>query len=125
LLDVDRFKDVNDRYGHLCGDNVLQRIAALLGRHGRRENCTARYGGDEFAIVLAETALSGAMIFAERVRGAVEHEEIRVGDERVAVTVSVGVAEWSPQMGNPDDLIALADTALYRAKNGGRNRVSR
>jgi diguanylate cyclase (GGDEF)-like protein len=125
LLDVDRFKEVNDRHGHLCGDNVLQRIAALLGRHGRRENCTARYGGDEFAIVLAETALAGAMIFAERVRGAVEHEEIRVGDERVGVTVSVGVAEWSPQMGNPDDLIALADTALYRAKNGGRNRVSR
>ena len=125
LLDVDRFKEVNDRYGHLCGDLVLRRIAALLSRHGRRENCTARYGGDEFAIVLAETALSGAMIFAERVRGAVEHEEIRVDDERIEVTVSVGVAEWSPQMGNPEDLIALADTALYRAKNGGRNRVGR
>ena len=125
LLDVDRFKEVNDRHGHLCGDLVLQRIAALLGRHGRRENCTARYGGDEFAIVLAETALSGAMIFAERVRGAVEHEEIRVGEERVAVTVSAGVAEWSPQMGSPEDLIALADTALYRAKNAGRNRVAR
>ena len=125
LLDVDRFKEVNDRHGHLCGDLVLQRIAALLSRHGRRENCTARYGDDEFAILLAETALSGAMIFAERVRGAVEHEEIRLGDERVGVTVSVGVAEWSPQTDNPDDLIALADTALYRAKNGGRNRVSR
>ena len=125
LLDVDRFKQVNDRHGHPCGDLVLQRIAALLSRHGRRENCIARYGGDEFAIVLAETALSGAMIFAERVRGAVEHEEIRSGDDRVEVTVSVGVAEWSPQMGNPEDLIALADTALYRAKNAGRNRVAR
>jgi diguanylate cyclase (GGDEF)-like protein len=125
LLDVDRFKEVNDRYGHLVGDQVLQRVAALVGRHGRRENTAARYGGDEFAVLLAETALAGAMIFAERVRGAVEHEEIRVGNERVRVTISVGVAEWAPQITSVENLIALADTALYRAKNGGRNRVSR
>jgi diguanylate cyclase (GGDEF)-like protein len=125
LLDVDRFKEVNDRHGHLCGDQVLQRVAALLGRHGRRENTAARYGGDEFAVLLAETALPGAMIFGERLRGAVEHEEIRVGEESIPVTVSVGVAEWTPQIASAEDLIALADTALYRAKNGGRNRVSR
>jgi diguanylate cyclase (GGDEF)-like protein len=125
LLDVDRFKEVNDRHGHLCGDQVLQRVAALLGRHGRRENTAARCGGDEFAVLLAETALPGAMIFGERLRGAVEHEEIRVGEESIPVTVSVGVAEWTPQIASAEDLIALADTALYRAKNGGRNRVSR
>jgi two-component system cell cycle response regulator len=125
LLDVDHFKVVNDRHGHLGGDAVLKRIAALLNEHGRRENCTARYGGDEFAVLLAETPLAGAMIFAERVRGAVENDEIALGDRLVRVTVSVGVAEWSPQMAHPDDLIALADTALYRAKNAGRNRVGR
>jgi two-component system, cell cycle response regulator len=125
LLDVDHFKAVNDRHGHLAGDAVLKRIAALLNEHGRRENCTARYGGDEFAVVLAETPLAGAMIFAERARGAVEQEEIPFGEQRIAVTVSVGVAEWTPQMMQPEDLIALADTALYRAKNGGRNRVGR
>jgi diguanylate cyclase (GGDEF)-like protein len=125
LADVDRFKEVNDRHGHLGGDQVLRRVAALLGRHGRRENTAARYGGDEFAVLLAETALPGAMIFAERLRGAVEQEEIRAGEERIQVTVSVGVAEWTPQIASAEDLIALADTALYRAKNGGRNRVSR
>jgi diguanylate cyclase (GGDEF)-like protein len=125
LLDVDHFKGVNDRLGHLAGDNVLKRIAALLNEHGRRENCTARYGGDEFAVLLAETPLAGAMIFAERVRAAVEQDEIAAGDQRVAVTVSIGVAEWTPQMTQPEDLIALADTALYRAKNAGRNRVGR
>jgi diguanylate cyclase (GGDEF)-like protein len=125
LLDVDRFKEVNDRHGHLCGDLVLKHVAALLNQHGRRENCTARYGGDEFAVLLAETPLSGAMIFAERVRGAVEAEEIRAEDRRIEVTVSVGVAEWNPQMRAAEDLIALAETALYRAKSGGRNRVGR
>lgn len=124
LLDVDRFKEVNDQHGHLCGDLVLQRIAALLARHGRRENCTARYGGDEFAIVLAETGLGGAIVFAERIRGAVEHEELQVGGTRIEVTLSIGVAEWRPELRQPEDLIALADAALYRAKNDGRNRVS-
>ena len=125
LLDIDQFKGVNDRHGHLAGDTVLKRIAALLNKHGRRENCTARYGGDEFAVLLAETTLAGAMIFAERVRGAVEAEEIAFGEERVHVTVSAGVAEWTRAMSGPEDLIALADTALYRAKNAGRNRVGR
>jgi two-component system cell cycle response regulator len=125
LLDIDHFKGVNDRLGHLAGDAVLKRVAALLNEHGRRENCTARYGGDEFAVLLAETALAGAMIFAERVRGAVEHDEIPIAGQRISVTVSIGVAEWTPQMMQPEDLIALADTALYRAKNAGRNRVGR
>jgi two-component system cell cycle response regulator len=125
LVDIDHFKGVNDRHGHLAGDAVLKRIAALLNEHGRRENCTARYGGDEFAVLLAETTLAGAMIFAERVRGAVEAEEIAFGDERIHVTVSAGVAEWTRAMSGPEDLIALADTALYRAKNAGRNRVGR
>ena len=124
LIDIDRFKDVNDQHGHVCGDLVLQRIAALLSRLGRRENCTARYGGDEFAIVLAETSLDGALIFGERVRCAVECEEIAAGNARVAVTTSVGAAEWAPAMQRPEDLIALADAALYEAKHAGRNRVA-
>ena len=124
LVDVDRFKEVNDQHGHLCGDLVLQRIAALLSRHGRRENCTARFGGDEFAIVLAETPLAGAAVFAERIRGAVESEQIQVGGVPIELTISVGVAEWTSEMRQPEDLIAMADAALYRAKHAGRNRVA-
>jgi diguanylate cyclase (GGDEF)-like protein len=124
LADVDRFKDINDRHGHLAGDRVLQHIAALLARQGRRENCTARFGGDEFAIVLAETALAGGCIFAERVRAAVEAETIQAGNARIEVTISVGVAEWTPSMRRPEDVIAVADAALYQAKNAGRNRVA-
>ena len=123
LADVDRFKEINDRHGHLCGDRVLQQIAALLARQGRRENCTARYGGDEFAIVLAETRLAGALVFAERVRAAIECEVIQGESGPVEVTISIGVAEWTPSMRRPEDLIAMADAALYRAKHGGRNRV--
>jgi diguanylate cyclase (GGDEF)-like protein len=124
LIDVDRFKQVNDGHGHLAGDLVLQYIAALLSRHGRRENCVARYGGDEFAILLAETPLAGALVFGERLRGAVESEEIRGDGARIEVTISVGAAEWSPQLRQPEELIARADAALYRAKDAGRNRVA-
>jgi diguanylate cyclase (GGDEF)-like protein len=102
---------------------VLQHIAALLARQGRRENCTARYGGDEFAIVLAETPLAGGLVFAERVRAALESEAIRAGDACIELTISIGVAEWTPLMRRPEDLIAVADAALYRAKHAGRNRV--
>jgi diguanylate cyclase (GGDEF)-like protein len=124
LLDIDRFKNVNDQHGHLCGDLVLQRVAALLARQGRRENCTARFGGDEFAILLAETRLDGALVFGERVRGAVECEVVEAGGVRIEVTISVGAAEWAPTMQHSDDLIAVADTALYQAKHAGRNRVA-
>jgi len=124
LIDIDHFKEVNDQHGHLCGDLVLRRIAALLARQGRRENCTARFGGDEFAIVLAETRLGGALVFGERVRGAVECEEIEAGGVRIEVTVSVGAAEWALTMQQSEDLIAVADAALYQAKDAGRNRVA-
>ena len=124
LADVDRFKEINDRYGHLCGDRVLQQIALLLAGQGRRENCTARYGGDEFAIVLAETPLAGGLVFAERVRAAIESEAIRAGDASIEITISIGVAEWQPRMRRPEDLIAVADSALYQAKHAGRNRVT-
>ena len=107
-----------------CGDRALQHIALLLARQGRRENCTARFGGDEFAIVLAETPLAGALVFAERVRAAIEAEAICVGDASIELTISIGAAEWLRSMRRPEDLIAVADAALYRAKDAGRNRVA-
>lgn len=124
LADIDRFKEINDRYGHLCGDRVLQHIAVLLARQGRRENCTARYGGDEFAIVLAETPVAGALVFAERVRAAIEAESFGTGAARIEITMSIGVAEWTASMRRPEDVIAVADAALYRAKHAGRNRIA-
>jgi len=106
------------------GDHVLQRIAALMAQQARREDCVARYGGDEFAIVMPETDRGGALVFGERLRGAVEQEEIRAGETRIEVTISVGVAEWSPNMTRPEDLIAAGDVSLYEAKHAGRNRVA-
>jgi len=124
LIDVDRFKEINDQHGHLGGDHVLQRIAAQLAQQARREDCVARYGGDEFAIVMPETDRGGALVFGERLRGAVELDGIRFGEATVQVTISVGVAEWSPNMTRPEDLIAAADVSLYEAKHAGRNRVA-
>jgi diguanylate cyclase (GGDEF)-like protein len=118
LLDVDRFKEVNDRHGHLCGDLVLRRIAALLSRHGRRENCTARYGGDEFAIVLAP-GMTGDQVAqaAETYRSALI-EPIAVGDLRVTVGGSVGIATTVDQGMDVLGLLALADLDMYRIKRG-------
>jgi diguanylate cyclase (GGDEF)-like protein len=123
FLDLDRFKDVNDTYGHVTGDEVLAGFADLLRRFGRRGDLAARIGGEEFAVLLPHTTKANAMIVAERIRRAVE--ETPFGRARVAVTVSIGVAEL-PEEGEMQEssFVELADGALYRAKAGGRNRVS-
>ncbi len=120
LLDVDRFKDVNDRFGHRAGDETLRDIARLLLKHSRSFSVVTRYGGDEFAIILANTSTAGALTYAERVRSVVEQHTFQHG----AATVSLGVASVPKEGGAVDDLIVAADGALYDAKGLGRNRVS-
>jgi diguanylate cyclase (GGDEF)-like protein len=124
LLDIDAFKHINDAGGHVYGDFVLREIASLIARQARRTDCLARYGGDEFAVVLTETTRAGAEIFAERLRGHTELTRFTLDDKSFAVTVSIGVAFWQPEIGTPEALLKAADVALYAAKSAGRNRVA-
>ncbi len=124
MIDLDRFKRINDTYGHLVGDRVLQQLGDLLRRQVRTVDAVARYGGEEFVVLLPETDTEGAVVFAERIRQAVEEYDFSDGNESVRVTVSIGVAATpASEVVDPKMLLGKADEALYRAKNGGRNLV--
>jgi diguanylate cyclase (GGDEF)-like protein len=125
MIDIDLFKTFNDTYGHVAGDAVLQQIAmALSSCATRTEDIFARYGGEEFVAVLPDTDLHGAVIVAERMREAVGGLSIvHSGTVLDSVTISAGVASLVPHDANAAHLVEVADAALYRAKNGGRNRV--
>ncbi|MDF2493824.1 GGDEF domain-containing protein [Sphingomonas sp.] len=123
LLDVDHFKQINDRHGHQTGDLALRQVAQVVMDHVRPSDFVFRYGGEEFLIVLNETRAAQAHVIAERIRGALEQTRIDAGGEdALAITASMGVAEHH---GHPDQarLIKDADAALYRAKGNGRNRI--
>jgi len=122
LFDVDRFKKINDDYGHLAGDRVLQGIAALASKQVRRDELIARYGGEEFAVVLPETAAPAAAQFCERIRAAIENEGFDYDGESLRVTISLGAATLVPPE-SLESLVSRADANLYRAKQGGRNCV--
>jgi diguanylate cyclase (GGDEF)-like protein/PAS domain S-box-containing protein len=119
MLDVDFFKIFNDTFGHPAGDELLQTVARLLEEEARATDMVARYGGEEFAIILPDTEREGAFMLAERFRRAVEAMPWRTR----ATTVSIGVASFVPSLATSSELLTMADTALYRAKHEGRNRV--
>ena len=119
ILDIDYFKQINDRFGHLAGDQVLIGIARFLRQQVRKSDFVARYGGEEFIILLPETGLEGARRFAERLRLAIAELDF---EEIPTPSVSIGVAV-SREDDTPDRLLHRADEALYAAKRGGRNRV--
>src|SRR5688572_4151016 len=120
MADVDHFKQYNDTFGHPQGDEVLKKVASILKDCTRNVDCVARYGGEEFAALLPETDMSGAMEVAERMRARVEAAEF----PGRRVTLSIGVAEFPKHAPTPKDVIAVADSALYVAKRGGRNQVA-
>ncbi len=125
LIDVDHFKQINDSLGHLAGDHLLRHLADILAKNTRREDCAARYGGDEFAVVMTETPLAGARVFAERLRSGAALLDYRDADREVCVTLSIGVAEVGPGQDSPERLIEAADRRLYEgAKSAGRDRVA-
>lgn len=123
MLDVDRFKTVNDTYGHHAGDAVLRGVAHVVRAAVRRHDLCARFGGEEFCIVCPETPLDGAAILAERVRSALQSTPIDIGTQSLNVTASIGVSTRIDTDTSPDDLISRADTMLYRGKESGRNQV--
>lgn len=119
LIDIDHFKAINDAHGHPAGDGVIRTVAQLLINQSRAYTVVARYGGDEFAIVLPSTPKAGATGYAERMMRIVRSYPFATGP----VTLSIGIATLPGDADNRDDLIAAADRSLYRAKQEGRNRV--
>jgi diguanylate cyclase (GGDEF)-like protein len=124
ILDIDHFKQVNDAYGHLQGDSVLQKVALLFQKELRAYDTAARYGGDEFIAVLPDATLEEAAFVANRVRTSIQANRFSGPLSKLSLTVSIGVAWFSsPGCTSVDSFIKLADDALYRAKVNGRNRV--
>jgi diguanylate cyclase (GGDEF)-like protein/PAS domain S-box-containing protein len=120
LLDVDRFKSLNDAYGHPVGDRILQELAATLVDTARKGDFVARYGGEEFAVLMPRTSIERAKQLAERIRKAVRNRRWSHG----AITISIGCASVDFDVATPADLVKRADRALYRSKNNGRDQVS-
>ncbi len=123
MTDIDHFKLVNDTYGHLFGDIVLQGVAEELRGYARRSDIVARYGGEEFAVLLTDTPLSAGTFVAERLRASVENRRFEVHDQLVTVTASFGLACTENIVGEvtPEALIDAADRALFASKDAGRN----
>jgi diguanylate cyclase (GGDEF)-like protein len=124
FLDLDKFKDVNDQFGHEAGNEVLRAVAGEIRNAVRASDVAARYGGDEFVVILTRTDLQGGARVAEALRAGIEGIGRRLGYPPGLVTVSIGLAEFDPRQPSEGDLLVSADRALYRAKAAGRNAVA-
>ena len=131
MMDIDHFKNVNDTHGHLVGSQTLEEVGAIIMRALRAGDVAARFGGEEFAAFLLNADCAQGLVAAERVRAAIEAYHFPAtrrgaaveSNETLRVTISIGVASFPDDARDPIELVELADTALYRAKNMGRNRV--
>jgi two-component system cell cycle response regulator len=123
MMDLDHFKNINDTYGHPAGDALLRSVAELLQKTVRKSDIPCRYGGEEFAVILPNTGIEHAKVFCERFREKVENLVTSYGEEKLKVTISIGLAQFSKEKSS-EALLERADHALYLAKSGGRNRVA-
>jgi diguanylate cyclase (GGDEF)-like protein len=123
MMDIDRFKSINDTLGHDAGDAVITWVAAMCVEVRQPMNIVARIGGEEFAILLPETDLARGGMVAERLRARIENQPYSNGRARITTTVSIGVAQADAKMSGFSALMKRADEALYKAKRNGRNRV--
>lgn len=124
LIDIDHFKQFNDTWGHQLGDQVLREVADLVKENSRENDTAARYGGEEMVVILPGAGQEEATVVAERIRKAIERHEVRVDDEVLSVTVSLGLATADAVRPDPERLIKRADTALYKSKANGRNQLT-
>jgi len=124
MLDIDLFKKVNDGYGHMVGDEVIRHISSLIKHHVRETDTSGRYGGEEFTVLLPDTDLKSAYVFAERLRRSVESSIVKYNDIELNYTISLGVAEVNETFASYEAWIECADAALYKSKESGRNKVS-
>jgi two-component system cell cycle response regulator len=125
MLDIDDFKQINDRYGHLAGDEYLKRIAGLFQRTLREQDIAGRIGGEEFLVILPETAIEGAFQLAVRVRKSVEDFVLSLQNHEIRTTISAGVCQYERGLKEVKDLLDLADQAMYEAKKSEKNKVMR
>ena len=123
MIDVDRFKNINDTYGHLVGDAALKSVARVLKEWSRDTDYIGRYGGEEFAALLPDTNEQGAVVWAERLRYAIAGSPVFVDEAAIPITVSVGVAQQYRSTDAPEKLLDRTDQALFEAKRSGRNLV--
>jgi len=125
MVDVDNFKTVNDSYGHQVGDLALKKVSSLLKNLNAQDYISARYGGDEFAVVFFGTSSDKVFLIMEELRSLVEKDTIDDGKNKVKITTSIGISESRllPEKTDRKGLIGLADVALYKVKEAGRNKV--
>jgi len=123
IVDVDHFKGYNDHYGHLVGDAILKEVSGRIKENIRQIDFMGKYGGDEFGIILTETDKEQARFVAERIRTAIESAQIKIYDEDLKITISIGVAGFLDDASDVEALVEKADQALYQAKQAGRNKV--
>ncbi|WP_428612203.1 diguanylate cyclase [Shewanella sp.] len=121
MLDIDHFKRINDTYGHIAGDKVIQHVSHILRQSLRETDCAGRYGGEEFSVVLSNTNADSALYFADRLREKIAASELRFESVILKVTVSIGICGIDDQLSNSAQWLAQADNALYQAKQQGRN----
>jgi diguanylate cyclase (GGDEF)-like protein len=124
FLDIDNFKEVNDTYGHLAGDEVLKQTAAIINLEKRDSDIAARFGGEEFILLMSHTDSINAFILAERIRKEIEVHPFSHKDLTIRITISGGLASYPLNSDNPARLLAMADSALYLSKGAGKNRIS-
>ncbi|MCP4342999.1 MAG: diguanylate cyclase [Desulfobulbaceae bacterium] len=124
FLDIDNFKDINDTYGHLAGDEALRQIAEVIHTQKRDSDVAARYGGEEFVLLLTHTDNVSGYIFAERLRQAIENLKVYYHDQCIRLTISGGIASFPFNSSNPEQLLQMADNAVYLSKGAGKNRIS-
>ena len=121
MLDLDKFKECNDNFGHLVGDVVLKDVSNIITKNIREIDLVARYGGEEFCILLPEADKTGAHAVGERIRKSIEKHVIKAYDESTQITVSMGISSFPEDSKDVEGLIEAADKALYEAKREGRN----
>jgi len=123
LIDIDNFKEINDKYGHPIGDMILQKLASILRTQLREADIISRIGGEEFAVILTNTSAEAGIVVAERLRSKIEEETFIIDDQEINITVCIGVTSIDKFINSYEEAYKIADKALYTAKAKGRNKV--